>query len=133
MDFQLSFLVHPNMRYPSTSDSGIGMTNWNIFCKHNYLEILVNKVIWSLNLPMSGVIKCMFGNGHGVICWHLFLLLFFFFEINKIWGLQHPFLFLHFDTSLQRNYIPNYGFSPTIPKLLWPKSWHFNVPQLWGT
>ncbi len=57
MDFQLSFLVHPNMHYPSTSDSGIGMANWNIFCKHNYLEILVNKLIWSLNLSMSGVIR----------------------------------------------------------------------------
>jgi hypothetical protein len=38
MDFQLSFLVHPNMFYPSTSDSGIGMANWNIFCKHNLLR-----------------------------------------------------------------------------------------------
>jgi hypothetical protein len=57
MHFQSSFFIHPNMFYPSTSDGGIGMANWNIFCKHNYLEILVNKLIWSLNLSMSGVIR----------------------------------------------------------------------------
>jgi hypothetical protein len=57
MDFQLSFLVHPSMFYPSTSDSGIGMANWNIFCKHNYLKILVNKLNWSLNLSLSGFLR----------------------------------------------------------------------------
>jgi hypothetical protein len=33
------------------------MTNWKFSCKHNYLKLLVNKVIWSLNLSLSGFIK----------------------------------------------------------------------------
>jgi hypothetical protein len=68
MDFQLSFLVHPNMFYPSTSDSGIGMANWNIFCKHNLLRNTSKQTNLEFELIYEWCYKGVFDNGEGVIC-----------------------------------------------------------------